>query len=113
MKKLTQKQKRKLRTRKKIFGTSRKPRLSVFRSNKHIYAQLIDDEKQTTLIGMSTSAIDSKGTKSEKSFELGRKLGKTAIEKEIKTVVFDRGSSKFHGRIEEVSKGAREAGLKF
>lgn len=113
MKKLTKKQKRKLRTRKGIFGTNQKPRLSVFRSNKHIYAQLIDDEKQTTLVGMSTAAIETKGVKTEKSFELGKRLGKAAIEKKIKFVVFDRGSSKFHGRVRKIAEGARESGLKF
>ena len=113
MKKLTQKQRRKLRIRKKVFGTSEKPRMSIFRSNKHIYAQIMDDEKERTLLGMSTASLKTEGTKTEKSYELGKKIGRAAIEKKISAVVFDRGSSKYHGRVAETAKGAREAGLKF
>ncbi len=114
MKKLTNKDKRKLRIRKSVNGTADKPRLSVNRSNQHIVAQLIDDDASKTLVGISTVSMkDSKGTKSERSFELGKALGKAAVGKKIKTIVFDRGSSKYHGRVKQIAEGAREAGLEF
>src|SRR3989344_1850155 len=92
--------KRKIRIRSKIKGTSARPRLSVFRSNKFIYAQLINDDKAETVLGVS-----------EKN--LGIFLAKMAISKKIKAVVFDRGSYAYHGRIKQVAQGAREGGLKF
>jgi len=114
MKKLSQKQKRKFRVRKSISGTVDCPRMSVFRSNKHITVQLIDDETQTTLIGMTTAALSGlKGTKAERAFELGKKVAEAAKKKKITRVVFDRGSSRFHGRVKQVAEGAREAGLVF
>jgi len=107
--------KRKIRIRSKIKGTSARPRLSVFRSNKFIYAQLINDDKAETVLGVSEKNLGKniKGQKSDKAKELGIFLAKMAISKKIKAVVFDRGSYAYHGRIKQVAQGAREGGLKF
>lgn len=108
--------KRHIRIRKKVKGTTERPRLSLFRSLKGMYAQAIDDSKDHTLIGMSDKLIKpSKGkmTKSEKAYELGKLFAKEAIEKGVKMVVLDRGGNKFHGRVAEFAKGAREGGLIF
>jgi len=96
------------RVRAKVFGTHEKPRLSVFKSNKYIYAQLIDDENNKTLI--ASSVLD-KGVKS--AYTLGESLAKKATDIKIKKIVFDRGGYKFHGKILELAKGARKGGLDF
>ncbi len=96
------------RIRAKIFGTLKRPRLSVFKSNKYIYAQLIDDENGKTL---AASSVLDKGIKS--AYNLGESLAKKATDKKIKKAVFDRGGYKFHGKILELAKGAREGGLEF
>ncbi|HOK42143.1 MAG TPA: 50S ribosomal protein L18 [Thermoclostridium caenicola] len=107
-----------VRVRKKIFGTSERPRLSVFRSAKHIYAQIIDDTNGTTLVAASTldKALKGKlagtGNKAAAS-EVGKLIGSKALEKGIKHVVFDRGGYLYHGRVKELAEGAREAGLEF
>lgn len=107
--------KRKIRVRSKIKGTKDVPRLSVFRSNRLIYAQLIDDEKGGTILGVSEKNLDN--IKATKKTELARALGlflaKKAIDKKIKRVVFDRGSYAYHGRVSFVAQGAREGGLDF
>ena len=103
---------------KKIVGTSEKPRLSVFRSHKHIYAQLIDDKNGQTLAFSSTldklifAEISSKATK-EASLLVGQNLAKKALEKQISSVVFDRGNRPYHGRIASLAEGARQQGLTF
>lgn len=98
----------------KIAGTARRPRLSVFRSVKHIYAQLIDDEKSKILVSVSDLKIKvKKGTKANQALEVGRLIAKEAILKKIEKIVFDRGGFIFHGRIKAVADGAREGGLKF
>lgn len=106
---------RKLRVRAKTKGTSQKPRLSVYRSNRFIYAQIIDDEKGKTIIGVSEKnlSLKEKKTKVDKSKELGLLIAKKALDKKVKEVVFDRGSYKYHGRVKQVAEGAREGGLKF
>ncbi len=104
--------KRQVRTRSSVFGTPTMPRLSVFRSNKAIYAQVIDDTKKATLASASSLEIKS-GSKTEKSSQTGKEVAKRAIEKGIKAVVFDRGSYRFHGRVKALADGARESGLKF
>lgn len=103
------------RIRAKISGTSLRPRLFVFRSNKHIWAQLIDDEKGQTLISASDFEIKSKKNKkkTEKAFEVGKIIAKKALSQGIKSVVFDRGGYKYHGRVKALAQGAREGGLKF
>lgn len=106
------KEKRVRRVRALIFGTAKKPRLSVFRSGKHIYAQLIDDEKGVTLA--SASDLDLKeGTKSARATAVGEKVAQVAQKVKIKTVVFDRRSYAYHGRIQAVAEGARKGGLQF
>ena len=109
---------RHLRVRKKVFGTPERPRLAVYRSNKHIYAQIIDDTKGHTLAFASTLDKELKGRlektwSKEAAKEVGKLIGKRALEKGIEKVVFDRGGYKYHGRIKELADGAREAGLKF
>lgn len=100
------------RIRAKIFGTADRPRLAVFRSNKFVYAQLIDDEKGITLGAVSTKEIAGKGML-EKSKSAGVTLAKIAKEKNISSVVFDRGGFIYTGRIKALAEGAREGGLKF
>lgn len=111
----TRKNKRQVRTRKKIEGTTERPRLSVFRSNKYIYAQLIDDKGHKTLLGLSEKKLDDlKGKQRlEKAHLLGQKLAKIALDKKIKKIIFDRGCYAYHGRVKKVAEGAREGGLKF
>ena len=106
------------RVRRKISGTSQRPRLCVFRSANNIYAQIIDDTKRVTLVAASSleaevkSAVNHTGTK-EAAKKVGELVAKKAVEKGITEVVFDRGGYLYHGRIQELAEGAREAGLKF
>ncbi|MEK7160012.1 MAG: 50S ribosomal protein L18 [Patescibacteria group bacterium] len=106
---------RKIRVRAKTKGTLSKPRLSVYRSNRFIYAQIIDDDKRKTIVGVSEKnlSLKEKTKKADKSKELGLLIAKKALAKKIKEVVFDRGSYKYHGRVKAVAEGAREGGLKF
>lgn len=106
---------RHLRIRKKLSGTAERPRLSVFRSERNIYAQIIDDVAQVTLVAASTIDKDFNGVGSNKAAakEVGKLIAQRAIEKGIKSVVFDRGGHIYHGRIQELAEGAREAGLEF
>ena len=97
--------------RKKISGTSERPRLAVFRSNKQIYAQVIDDITGNTLA--SASSVDSKGTKTEQASAVGKLIADNAKEAGVDTVVFDRGGFLYHGRVKALADSAREAGLKF
>jgi large subunit ribosomal protein L18 len=103
------------RIRKKVVGSATKPRLYVFRSNQHIYAQLVDDTLGKVLFG--ASSVSKSGFKSKKKIEvaneIGKKIGKLALEKGIKEVAFDRGGYKYHGRVKALAEGAREVGLKF
>jgi large subunit ribosomal protein L18 len=105
--------KRQVRVRSKLITSKDRPRLSVFRSNKFIYAQIIDDESGKTLVGVSEKALTEKGTKTVRAKKLGEILAKQAIAKKIKTVVFDRGSYSYHGRVKALAEGAREGGLIF
>jgi large subunit ribosomal protein L18 len=105
---------RKQRIRKKISGTGERPRLAVFRSNQHIYAQLIDDRSQKTLAASSSLALtDLKGLNKDVAFAVGKDLAKRALDLNIHGAVFDRSGYYFHGRIKAVADGAREGGLKF
>ncbi|MCB5258892.1 MAG: 50S ribosomal protein L18 [Candidatus Cloacimonetes bacterium] len=103
--------------RKRLSGSSERPRLVVFRSNKHIYAQIIDDSKGITLCSMSSKAKDfSLGeakTKTDVSHIVGTKLGEKALAVGIKTIAFDRAGYKYHGRVKALADGARKAGLEF
>ena len=107
-------EKRHLRVRKKVFGTTERPRLSVYRSEKNIYAQIIDDVNAVTVV--AASSLDKtieKGSNKEAAKLVGELVAKRAIEKGITEVVFDRGGYLYHGRIKELAEAAREAGLKF
>jgi large subunit ribosomal protein L18 len=101
------------RVRAKIHGTAKRPRLSVSRSNKFIRAQLIDDDKAVTLIGVSDVKKSSKGVKSAHAKEVGKKIAELAVKQGIKEAVFDRGGHTYHGRVKALADGAREGGLKF
>jgi len=120
---------RRKRVRAKMFGTANQPRFSVFRSNKHIYVQLIDDAKGKTIFSINDlelkkkrkgtddktvikSKIELKG-KLATAYLLGKLVAKKALEKKIKKVIFDRGSYKYHGRVKAVAEGARMEGLEF
>jgi|SRR3989344_1683758 len=104
---------RKGRVRAKIFGTAKRPRLSVFRSLKHFYAQLIDDQKGVTLVFAKDNELKEKGTKTEIAFKVGELLAAKAVKLGVKEVVFDKSSYKYHGRVKAIAEGARKAGLKF
>lgn len=100
--------------RKKVLGTGNRPRLCVFKSGKHIYAQIIDDKAGKTLVFQSDFKLKgTEQTKKEKAYAVGKKISEKAIKAKIKEVVFDRGGFLYHGRIAEVARGAREGGLKF
>ena len=108
--------KRHLRVRNKVAGTAERPRLAVYRSEKNIYAQIIDDVARTTLVSASTldKDFESKvGSNKEAARAVGKMIAAKALEKDIKEVVFDRGGYVYHGRVKELADGAREAGLKF
>jgi len=109
---------RKLRVRKKIKGTGERPRLSVYRSSHHLYAQIIDDTEHKTIVALSTlekgfASEKAKLTKIETAKKLGAQLGKLAIDKGITKVVFDRSGYIYHGRVAALAEGARESGLVF
>lgn len=99
--------------RSKISGTSEKPRLTVFRSNTGIYAQLIDDTQGKTLVSASSHELENKNVNVAASKSVGQKLAEKAVSNGISTVVFDRNGYLFHGRVKALAEGAREGGLKF
>lgn len=100
------------RVRGRVFGTALKPRFSVFRSNKIIFLQLIDDGKGRTILALKSARLKGK-TKTENARDLGKKIANLAKSKNIEKVVFDRGGYKYHGRVRAVAEGAREGGLNF
>ncbi|MBT6401634.1 50S ribosomal protein L18 [candidate division WWE3 bacterium] len=108
-------ERRRLRVRKKVMGTSKTPRLTVYRSNKYITAQIIDDLTAKTLVDVQAEAkkLHKGKNKTEAAFEVGKELAKKALEKKISKVVFDRGSFRYHGRVKSFADGARDGGLKF
>ena len=111
--KVEARKRRHFRVRKKVRGTAARPRLAVFRSNKHIYAQLIDDVAGTTLASASTTekGISGNGATVEAAKAVGQRLGERAKAAGVTSVVFDRGGFKYHGRVAAVADGARDAGL--
>jgi large subunit ribosomal protein L18 len=114
--KLVARQNRRFAIRKRVVGTSARPRLSIFRSNTDIYAQIINDEQGVTLAACSSKEKDiaaQKITKVEKSKLVGATLARKATELGLKAVVFDRGGNLYHGRVKAVAEGAREGGLEF
>jgi len=110
-----QRKKRHKRVRSKIAGTPERPRLNVFRSEKHIYAQVIDDINQVTLCSASSveKDFDGSGSNKEGAQKVGKKVAERAIKSGIEYVVFDRGGYIYHGRVRELAEAARESGLKF
>ncbi len=111
-------QQRHKRIRRKVMGTPDRPRLAVFRSHQHIYAQVIDDERQYTLVSCST--VDralreqfTNTTNKEAAALVGRSIAERALEAGIRQVVFDRGGKRYHGRVQALAEAAREAGLEF
>ena len=113
--KTERRQRIKNRIRKIVSGTSARPRLSVFRSNKEIYAQIIDDVTGVTIAAASSrdKGIDAKGTKSEVAALVGKAVAEKALKSGVETISFDRGGYLYHGRVKSLAEGAREAGLKF
>lgn len=113
----TPRERRHLRVRKKVRGTAERPRLGVFRSVKHTYAQVIDDDRGITLAAASTLegvAVKGKAAPTrEAAREVGRRIAQRALEKGIRRVVFDRGGYRYHGVVAALAEGAREAGLEF
>ncbi len=107
--------KNKSRIRKKVSGTSERPRLCVFRSGKHLYAQIIDDQKGQTIVAASTLTIE--GASSKKNVEAAKRVGeevaKAALKKNINSVVFDRSGYIYHGKVKAIAESARQAGLSF
>ena len=106
---------RKMHIRKKIHGTSERPRLSVFRSSKHIYGQLINDDTHETIVSAQTTSSDFEqyGGNVKAAEELGKIIAAKALEKGVTTVVFDRNGFLYHGRVKSFADGARSGGLKF
>ncbi len=108
-----------MRIRKKISGTAERPRLSVFRSNRHIVAQIVDDESGNTIVAASSFSKELRdmgkveGGKTGMAAEVGKLLAAKAKAKGIEKVIFDRGGYKYHGRVKALADGAREGGLKF
>ena len=110
--KTEQRQVRHARIRARVSGTDKKPRLSIFKSNRHMYAQLIDDASGVTIIGISSEKADGKNM-SEKSKSLGKMIAQAALAKKIAEIAFDRGGFKYTGKIKTFADAAREGGLKF
>lgn len=118
MAKLTSRDRRKLRIRGKMSGSAERPRLTVYRSSRHIYAQVIDDEKGTTLAAASTQSADLKSTLSDdKKLDSAKKVGaliaKICLARNVEKIVFDRNGYLYHGRVKALAEAARAAGLKF
>ncbi len=114
--KIDRRNKIKRRIRKHINGTAERPRMTIFRSNKQIYAQLVDDISNKTLMSVSSLSKDAAGekvTKKEQAAKVGKLIGEKAVSAGITTVVFDRNGYLYHGRVKQLADAAREAGLKF
>lgn len=107
--------KRLVRLRAKIKEVSQRPRLTVFRSNKSLYAQIIDDSKGVTLVAVSSQSLKNKEIEDEigKAKEVGKTIAQLALKKKIKKIVFDRGAYQYHGQVKALAEGAREGGLEF
>jgi large subunit ribosomal protein L18 len=106
-----QKNRRRGRIRRKIFGTAERPRLSVYRSNVHIYAQLIDDLEANTLVAADSREVDGAENRTDAARQVGELLANRAGDAGIETAIFDRGGNKYHGRVAALAEGARSGGL--
>lgn len=104
---------KKIRIRKTVNGTEERPRLCVFRSGKHMYAQVVNDVSGHTLAAASSTSIDTRNSGKDLAKEVGIAVAKTALAKNIKNVVFDRNGYLYHGRVKSLAEGAREGGLNF
>lgn len=118
MARLTARERRKYRIRNKVSGSQERPRLNVFRSAKHIYAQVVDDLTMRTVAAVSTLSPDLKGTldaddKTAAAKKVGALVAKMCIERNVQKVVFDRNGYRYHGRVKALAEAAREAGLQF
>ena len=112
LEKRAQREKRRLRIRRRLFGTAERPRLSVYRSNVHIYAQLVDDETGRTLAAADSREVGEAESRKDAASKVGELIAQRAHDADIETVVFDRGGNKYHGRIAALAEGARSGGLK-
>lgn len=110
--KTLKRERRHSRIRARVRGTSERPRLAVFKSNKYVHVQLIDDQSGASLAGLTSKGVAGK-TPLERSYEVGKKIAELGKKKGVKKVVFDRGGFNFTGQVKEVARGAREAGLDF
>lgn len=110
--KAIQRSRRRARIRAKVYGTSRKPRLSVYKSNNYVYGQLIDDERAHT-IAAALSRTAEGATDTERAYNAGKALAEAAVQDGVQTVVFDRGGFVYTGRVQAFADGAREGGLQF
>ncbi len=112
---VTGRKRRHLRIRKKIYGTSERPRLCVYRSNRHISAQVVDDSQGKIICGVSSISDKAlaKKKKSEVALEIGKRVAQAAMKKGVKQVAFDRAGYRYHGRVKALADGARKAGLQF
>lgn len=113
IKKIERRLKIKRRVRRNLVGTAERPRLTVFRSNKQIYAQIINDDTRTTVVSFSSVGIEDKLPKKELAAKVGEGIAQKAIAAGINTVVFDRNGYLYHGRVKELADAARKGGLKF
>lgn len=105
--------KKKIRIRKTVKGTSERPRLCIYRSNTHMYAQIINDDSQQTILTVSSLSLETKATGKELAKSVGKAVAEASLKKGIKSVVFDRNGFIYHGRVQSLADGAREAGLNF
>lgn len=112
-KQIASRQRRKKRVRAKVSGTSDRPRLSVFRSNRGFYLQLIDDQKGITLVSAHSKELKAKNNNIEIASKLGELIAKKALDKKIKKVVFDKSAYRYHGRVKAIAEAARKNGLEF
>lgn len=111
--KVTARIKKKVKIRKRLEGVQERPRLVVYKSLSHIYAQIVQDDKAATLVASSSLKSNEKVSKKEQARLVGLDIGKKALAKQINQVVFDRSGYRYHGRVKALADGAREAGLKF
>jgi large subunit ribosomal protein L18 len=113
MQKRAHREKRRKRVRRKIAGTAERPRLSVYRSNVHIYAQIVDDERGHTVVAADSREVEGAENRKDAARKVGELVARKAADAGVEEVVFDRGGNKYHGRIAALAEGARSGGLKF
>ena len=112
LQKRAHREKRRKRVRRKIAGTAERPRLSVYRSNVHVYAQVIDDERGHTIVAADSREVEEAENRKDAARKVGELVARKAADAGVEEVVFDRGGNKYHGRIAALAEGAREGGLK-